>query len=130
MYAYVYNDLFYTYIWKPHTKAPSCLKDVHFNIDPPYHPPCWLWCAIAPTRSLTLTEPYLRLVRTQHSFTFECSWWHRDVGKELGFKDVVIWIVRVSETGTAESERIVNQFLSITVDSNIITLDRKITLNY
>ena len=56
---------------------------------------------VAPVRSLSLTEPYLRLIRTQESLRLQCSRWHGDTGEELGFKDVLIRIVRVSEAGTA-----------------------------
>ena len=54
--------------------------------------------------SLSLTEAYLRLIGTQHSSTLQCPQWHGDAGEELGFKDVVIRIVRVSEASTAVRE--------------------------
>ena len=61
----------------------------------PDHSAGWLWYAVAPVGSLSLTG-------TQHSSTLQCPQWHGDAREELGFKDVVIRIVRVSETGTAD----------------------------
>ena len=71
----------------------------------PYHSPCRGGGAVAPVRSFTLTEPYLRLIRTQHSLRSQCSRWHGDVGKELGLKDVVVRIVRVLVAGTTVNVR-------------------------
>ncbi len=73
-------------------------------MDLPNHSPGRFRGAVAPVRSLALTEPYLWLIRTQHSLRLQCSWWHGHVGEELGFKDVVIRIVRVSEAGTAVND--------------------------
>ena len=71
---------------------------------PPDHSAGWLWCAVAPVWILSLTEAYLRLIGAQHSLTLQCPRWHGNAREELGFKDVVIRIVRVSEAGTAVRE--------------------------
>ena len=62
-------------------------------------------------RALSLTESYLRLIGTQHPSTLQCPRWHGDAREELGFKDVVIRIVRVSEAGTAVRETLFSQGL-------------------
>ena len=85
---------------------------MYICVSPPNHSPGWLWCAVAPVRSLSLTEPYLRLIRTQESLRLQCSRWHGDVGEELGFKDVLIRIVRVSEAGTAVDDALPSDLYS------------------
>ena len=82
----------------------------------PNHSAGWLRCAVAPVRALSLTEAYLRLIGAQHSSILQCPWWHGDVREELGFKDVVIRIVRVSEASTAVREILFSQGL---IDSSI-----------
>ena len=85
----------------------------------PDHSAGWLWCAVAPVGSLSLTEAYLRLIGTQHSSTLQCPRWHGDAREELGFKDVVIRIVRVSEASTANYERHEILFSQGLIDSSI-----------
>ena len=61
--------------------------------------------------SLSLTEAYLRLIGAQHSSTLQYLRWHSDAREKLGFKDVVIRIVRVSEASTAVRETLFSQGL-------------------
>ncbi len=60
--------------------------------------------AVTLVRSLALIESYLRLERTQHSLRCQRSWWHGHIGEDLGFRNVVIRIVRVSEAGSAVND--------------------------
>ena len=63
-----------------------------YKVHLPYHSVSSRWSTVTPRRSSTSTEPNLRSIRTQDSFSLQCSCRHADSGEEFGFKDIVIGV--------------------------------------
>ena len=82
--------------------SPSSSKDSSYTVynHSPYHSVSSWRSTVTSRRSSTSTEPNLRSIRTQDSFSLQCSLGHADSGEEFGFKDIVVGVGGIFVAGT------------------------------